>query len=167
MGNTTWSVRAVPRPLARALAKACVELASPARTPMPTTARGAAVALACLGPFTVVGVFRIDSLYPDATVRTIASSWNSNNRTPGWAIGITSEKSAYQPRNFILQVVTQEGYEVVASSFLDGAVAPYDPSAPEWLLGFGGFAFALLLFVLAARVLPLFPVRERSAVSEP
>lgn len=77
------------------------------------------------GPFTVVGAFRIDSLYPDATVRTIASSWNSNNRTPGWAIGITSEKSAYKPRNFILQVVTQGGYEVVASGLRPELNVPY------------------------------------------
>lgn len=49
------------------------------------------------------------------------------------------------------------GYEVVFSTFLDGAVAPYTPSAPEWLLGIGGGAFGLLLFLIAARVLPLFP----------
>ncbi len=49
------------------------------------------------------------------------------------------------------------GYEVIFSTFLDGAVAPYAPSAPEWLLGIGGGAFGLLLFVIAARVLPLFP----------
>lgn len=67
------------------------------------------------GPLTVLAAFRLDSLYPDATVRTIASAWNNNNKSPGWSIGVTSTKSGYQPRNFILQVVTDEGYEVVPS----------------------------------------------------
>ena len=54
------------------------------------------------------------------------------------------------------------GYEVTSSPFLDGSLAPYTPSNPEWILGLGGTAFGLLLFVLAARVLPLFPARSRS-----
>ena len=54
------------------------------------------------------------------------------------------------------------GYEVTSSTFLDGSLAPYTPSTPEWILGLGGSAFGLLLFVLAARVLPLFPTRSRS-----
>lgn len=67
-------------------------------------------------PFTFVGLIRLNSLYPDATVRTIISQWDSNNKNRGWAIGVTSEKSAYQPRNLILQVVSDQGYEVVASN---------------------------------------------------
>ena len=67
-------------------------------------------------PFTFVGIIRLNSLYEDATVRTIISQWNSNNKTAGWAIGITSAKSAFQPRNFILQVVSDTGYKVVASN---------------------------------------------------
>ncbi|MEZ6121687.1 MAG: DUF1553 domain-containing protein [Planctomycetaceae bacterium] len=67
-------------------------------------------------PFTVVAMIHLKSLYPDATVRTIASQWNNNNSERGWALGVTSEKSAYKPRNLILQVVTDTGYEVVASN---------------------------------------------------
>lgn len=67
-------------------------------------------------PFTVVGMFKLDSLYPDATVRTLISQWNSSNKSRGWAIGVTSEKSGFKPRNLILQVVTGSGYEVVASN---------------------------------------------------
>lgn len=67
-------------------------------------------------PFTFAGLFRLNSLYPDATVRTIVSQWDSNNKNRGWAIGVTSQKSAYQPRNLILQVVSDHGYEVVASN---------------------------------------------------
>jgi len=67
-------------------------------------------------PFSVAGVFRLNSLYADATVRTIVSQWNSSNTSPGWGIGVTSTKSAFKPRNLILQVVGEQGYEVVASN---------------------------------------------------
>lgn len=66
-------------------------------------------------PFTVVGIFRLDSLFSSANVRTLISQWNGS-KTTGWSIGITSEKSAYKPRNLILQPVGVSGYEVVASN---------------------------------------------------
>src|SRR5690606_17501100 len=61
------------------------------------------------------------SMFEDAAVRTIASQWNSNNRHRGWSLGVTSAKSAYKPRNLILQFVGDNakgelGYEVVASN---------------------------------------------------
>lgn len=77
------------------------------------------------GPLTVVACFRLDSLYKDATVRTIASCWNGDHKSSGWSVGITSEKSGYQPRNFILQVVTEEGYEVVPSGLRPELGVPY------------------------------------------
>ena len=49
----------------------------------------------------------------------------------------------------------------VASSFQDGEVALYQPSMPEWLLGIGGIALALLLVLLAIRVLPFLPDNRR------
>ena len=54
----------------------------------------------------------------------------------------------------------------VSSSFHDGEIVPYLPSAPEWILGVGGVALALLLILLAIRVLPFLPDnrRFRSAV---
>jgi Ni/Fe-hydrogenase subunit HybB-like protein len=45
----------------------------------------------------------------------------------------------------------------VQSNFFDGVVGRYTPSAPEIALGLGGTAFALLLTVLAVRVLPFLP----------
>lgn len=81
---------------------------SPLRTSGPEPAVAA--------PFTFMGIIRLDRLYADASVRTIISQWNGSNSTGGWSIGITSEKSRYQPRNFILQVVSNAGYEVVASN---------------------------------------------------
>ena len=57
------------------------------------------------------------------------------------------------------------GYEVVSSTFMDGQIAPYSPSLPEWLLGLGGLAFGILAFAVLARVLPLFP--DADAVAPP
>ncbi len=48
------------------------------------------------------------------------------------------------------------GY-IVESSFYDGTINEYTPSLWELLLGFGGFAVALLLALLVLRVLPILP----------
>ncbi|MBI1370043.1 MAG: DUF1549 domain-containing protein [Planctomycetes bacterium] len=69
---------------------------------------------------TVEAVVQLDSLYENAAVRIIASQWNGDNGEPGWSLGVTSEKSAYTPRNLIVQIVGQTGkgerkYEVLAS----------------------------------------------------
>ncbi|HYF35785.1 MAG TPA: DUF1549 domain-containing protein, partial [Prosthecobacter sp.] len=53
--------------------------------------------------FAVEAVVYLDSLYPDAGVRTIASRWNNKKDDRGWAFGVTSEKSAHKPNNLILQ----------------------------------------------------------------
>ncbi len=45
-----------------------------------------------------------------------------------------------------------------SSSFFDGEVARYAPSAPEALLGISGISLAMLLVALALRVLPFLPV---------
>lgn len=66
-------------------------------------------------PFTFCGIIKLDSLFSSANVRTIISQWNGS-KTNGWAIGVTSEKSAYKPRNLIIQPVGITGYEVVASN---------------------------------------------------
>lgn len=46
----------------------------------------------------------------------------------------------------------------VSSSYFDGVVASYAPSLPEVLLGTGGLAAALLIALLAMKVLPFLPV---------
>src|SRR5207247_8921823 len=43
--------------------------------------------------FTVEAVVYLDSLYPDAAVRTIASRWNNDKTSKGWAFGFTSTAS--------------------------------------------------------------------------
>ena len=72
------------------------------------------------GDFTVEAIVLLESMYPDATVRTIVAQWDSSNGHPGWAFGVTSAKSAYKPRNLIMQLVGDTGagkrlYEVIPS----------------------------------------------------
>ena len=50
----------------------------------------------------------------------------------------------------------------VSSAFQDGEIASYAPSMPEWLLGIGGIALAVLLVLLITRVLPFLPDHRRS-----
>ncbi len=70
--------------------------------------------------FTVEAIANLDRLYADASVNTLISRWNGRTKTNGWSIGVTSTKSAYQLRNFIVQLVgrtfqDEPTYEVVAS----------------------------------------------------
>ncbi len=80
--------------------------------------------------FTAEAFIQLNSLFDDASVRTIISQWNSNQSTPGWSLGITSTKSAYQPRNLILQLIGvpqrgDHGYEVIASNLRPELTKPY------------------------------------------
>ena len=45
----------------------------------------------------------------------------------------------------------------VSSSFYDGEIASYAPSLAEFLLGLGGFAFAILATLFVVKVLPFVP----------
>ena len=69
-------------------------------------------------------------LFEDATVRTIVSQWNNDQKTAGYALGVTSQKSAYQPRNLILQLIGKTDsaavqYEVIASNIHLDLNKPY------------------------------------------
>ncbi|HEY2574197.1 MAG TPA: hypothetical protein VGH65_09010, partial [Verrucomicrobiaceae bacterium] len=80
--------------------------------------------------FTVEGVIYLDSLYPDAAVRTIASRWNNDKASKGWAFGVTSTASKYQPNNLIMQLCGDDFqastiYEVVASNIRIPLKTPY------------------------------------------
>ena len=65
--------------------------------------------------FTIEAFVLLDSIYGDASVRVIASQWDGDKSHPGWSLGVTSAKSQHGPRNLILQLVGNEGYEVLAS----------------------------------------------------
>jgi cytochrome c553 len=56
------------------------------------------------GDFTIEAHVILQSLFADATVRTIAAQWTGDTAEPGWSLGVTSEKSKYRPRNLILQL---------------------------------------------------------------
>ena len=80
--------------------------------------------------FTVEAIVTLNSLYPDAAVRTIVSQWDSQTGHPGWSLGVTSTKSSFTPRNLILQLVgqTESGkrhYEVLPSGLLLELNRPY------------------------------------------
>ncbi len=83
------------------------------------------------GDFTVEATVLLRSLYKDANVRTIVGHWNGSPKRAGWSLGVTSAKSAYKPRNLILQLVgkTAAGdelhYEVVASNLRPELNKPY------------------------------------------
>ena len=74
------------------------------------------------GDFTVEAIVLLRSLYKDASVRSIVGHWNGSKSREGWSLGITSTKSAYKPKNLILQLVGKQDesdklhYEVVASN---------------------------------------------------
>lgn len=82
------------------------------------------------GNFTIEAIAQLESLYPDASVRTLLAHWNSDTKQQGWSLGVTSTKSGFQPRNLILQLVGtdsqgQRHYEVVASNLRVQDNRPY------------------------------------------
>lgn len=71
--------------------------------------------------FTVEAVASLDAIYANAAVNTLVGQWSGSNKENGWILGVTSEKSGYQPRNLIVQIVGDDFqgnriYEVVASN---------------------------------------------------
>lgn len=84
--------------------------------------------------FTIQATVLLRSLYEDASVRTIASNWDGNNAHAGWSLGVTSTKSAHQPRHLILQFVARNPngyrtYAVIASGIHLNLNQPYKVSA--------------------------------------
>ncbi len=73
--------------------------------------------------FTVEAIVTLESVDAGASVRTIAARWTGDKASldgHGWSLGVTGEKSAYKPRNLIMQFVGEDdnmntGYEVAAS----------------------------------------------------
>ena len=80
--------------------------------------------------FTVEAVVYLDSLYPNGSVRTIASRWNSDEHGKGWSFGITSMASRHKPNNLIVQLCGDDfqgsqQYQVVASGLRIPVKTPY------------------------------------------
>jgi molybdopterin-containing oxidoreductase family membrane subunit len=59
------------------------------------------------------------------------------------------------------------GREILSSTLADGQVVAYHPTAPEFILGIGGFGLALLLVALAVRVLRFLPATLADAAIDP
>ena len=80
--------------------------------------------------FAIEAVVKLNSLYPDASVRTIAARWDNDKTKPGWSLGVTSEKSAHKPNNLIVQLSGadfqgSQAYEAVASGLRIPVGKPY------------------------------------------
>jgi Ni/Fe-hydrogenase subunit HybB-like protein len=57
--------------------------------------------------------------------------------------------------------------EILSSSFFDGVVVSYSPSLPEFLLGFGGIAIAVIAVAFATKVLPFLPASLEDGLVDP
>jgi hypothetical protein len=91
------------------------------------------------GDLTIEASFVLGSLFPDATVRTIAARWSGANTDAGWSLGVTSEKSAHRPRNLIVQLCDGGGgYAVVASDIHVDLNVPYSVAASVHMAAGGG-----------------------------
>ncbi len=82
------------------------------------------------GDFTIEAFILLRSLYEDASVRTIASHWNGNKTSPGWALGVTGKKSSSKPQTLVLQLTGEPGegsggYEAVFSGLNIELNRPY------------------------------------------
>jgi len=55
--------------------------------------------------WTIEAITRLDHIHANAYVNTLLSQWSGSHQKAGWTFGITSAKSAYEPRNFIMQLI--------------------------------------------------------------
>ena len=55
--------------------------------------------------WTIEAITRLDHIHANANVNTLLSQWSGSQQKAGWTFGITSAKSAYEPRNFIMQLI--------------------------------------------------------------
>ncbi|MBI2807889.1 MAG: DUF1553 domain-containing protein [Planctomycetes bacterium] len=52
--------------------------------------------------FTLEAFVYLRSVFADGQVRTIASHWNGDAKSPGWQFGVTGKKSSYKPQTLVL-----------------------------------------------------------------
>lgn len=64
--------------------------------------------------WTIEAIAQLNRIHPNAHVNTLLSQSAWNHQRQGWSFGITSTKSAYEPRNFIMQLTGENvGGDVV------------------------------------------------------
>jgi hypothetical protein len=56
------------------------------------------------GDFTIEGFVLLRSTYEDGTVRPIAVHHSGDPKQPGWAFGVTGQKSSFKPKMLVLQL---------------------------------------------------------------
>lgn len=83
-----------------------------------------------LAEFTVEAIVNVDSVYPDASVRTIVSRWNGDPSTKGWSLGLTGKASRFKPNHLVFEIVGDDFQgslirEVVASDVFVPDKTPY------------------------------------------
>jgi len=74
--------------------------------------------------FTIETVAKLDSIDPNAELRTLVSRWDGGKESVesfGWSIDVTGVKSRYKPRHLLMQLLGEDananiGYQVVASN---------------------------------------------------
>ncbi len=54
------------------------------------------------GEFTLEAFVQLKSLYQDGQIRTVASLWDGDKKSPGWSFGITGKQSRYTPQTLVL-----------------------------------------------------------------
>jgi len=57
--------------------------------------------------FTVEAFVLLKSVYEDASVRTIAASWDGRENNPGWSFGVTGRRSKNRPQTLVLQLASE------------------------------------------------------------
>ena len=55
--------------------------------------------------WTIETIARLDHIHANANVNTLLSQWSGSHQKAGWTFGITSAKSAYEPRNLIMHLI--------------------------------------------------------------
>lgn len=80
--------------------------------------------------FTVEAVVNVDSVFPDASVRTIISRWNGDPATKGWSLGLTGKASKHKPNHLVLEIIGDDFQgalvrEVLPSTIIVPDKTPY------------------------------------------
>ncbi len=55
--------------------------------------------------FSVEAVVYVDSVFPDSSVRTIASRWNGDPATKGWSLGLTGKSSKHKANHLVFEII--------------------------------------------------------------
>ncbi len=72
--------------------------------------------------FTVEAMVNLEAVYPSGAVRTIMSRWNGDTTANGWAVGITSAKSRWEPNLLIVQAVGDDFQAAQMSEVLNSGL---------------------------------------------